>query len=374
MANLYDYITWRGDLTFDERPFNDVDNLILSELCYAEMEDIVPTDSKQISLEHLNKRYIELGYVSELVNNPKETLELTARSERFKDIGISDYINVIDHDREIQFSAVTFHLPDGTLYVAYRGTDNTIVGWREDFNFSFKETAGQEEAKNYLERVANNTNNTNKTNKIIVGGHSKGGNLAVYAAAFADKEVRDSILQVYSNDGPGFNDSISKNPQYLSSLGKVKLIIPSFSVVGILLNNKSERTVIKSDATGPMQHSPLTWQVNASSFEEVDEQDPSSIFLDEALGQWIDSMDDQEKMALVSSIFDSLDASGASTVHEIKKGKSKAYFAIAKAFMKIDSTRKSELSIILKKLASAGMNVAKEDLKTTFEDWWSKRH
>ncbi len=358
MANIYDYMDWRGDLTFKERPFNDVDNLILAEICYADMEDIVPQDNTSITMEELNAGYIAHGYESPLVNNPKDSMAKAAKAERFRGIRLSNYVNRIDKESQVQFSAVTFHIPDGTIYVAFRGTDNTIVGWREDLNFSFMETEGQREAVAYLNSIAKENSSI-----IRVGGHSKGGNLAVFAAAFADDDVKERIIEVYSNDGPGFNERISKDPRYLSTLNKVKLIIPSFSVVGILLNNKSDRTVIKSDATGPMQHSPLTWQVNANSFEVVDSQDPASIFMDETVSRWLASIDDNERMALVNSIFDSVDASGANTLQEIMQSKQKAFFAISKALMKIDTVRKKELAVILKKLGAAGMDVAKEEWK-----------
>lgn len=368
MANIYDYMKWRGDITFNERPFNDVDNLILSEICYAEMDDIVPGPGEgTVTIKELSEGYTAHGYESHLVNNPKETLELAEVSARFCDVKVGSYINRIDHDKQVQFSAVTFHIPDGTIYVAFRGTDNTIVGWREDLNFSFMETEGQREAVAYLNNIAKENNSM-----IRVGGHSKGGNLAVFAAAFADEKTKERIVEVYSNDGPGFNEKISKDPRYLETLNKVKLIMPSFSVVGILLNNKSERTIIKSDATGPMQHNPLVWQVNTTDFATVDEQDPASIFMDETVSRWLSTMDDKERMALVNSIFDSVDASGANTLQDIKLGKQKAFFAIAKAVMKIDATRKKELAIILKKLGAAGMVVAKEDLKATFEEWKEK--
>ncbi len=292
---------------------------------------------------------------------------MAAVSKRFCYIQVGGYTNKIDHDKQVQFSAVTFHLPDQSLYVAFRGTDNTIVGWREDLNFSFMETEGQKEAVAYLNDVAKKYKGL-----IRVGGHSKGGNLAVFAAAFADEETKDRIVEVYSNDGPGFNEKVSNDNRYLSTLSKVKLIMPSFSVVGILLNNKSERMIIKSDATGPMQHSPLTWQVTVNTFEVVDSQDPASIFMDETVSRWLSTMDDKERMALVNSIFDSVDASGANTLQDIKLSKQKAFFAIAKAVMKMDATRKKELAIILKKLGAAGMVVAKEDLKATFEEWKEK--
>ncbi len=350
MANIYDYIDWRGDLPFTESPFNDIDNLILAELCYAEMEDIVPAEGSMDMVE-ANRLYIEHGYKSELINDPAETLAKAAASRRFSPVRLCDYVNRIDKARQVQFSAITYLLPDESVYVAFRGTDNTIVGWREDFNFSFMETAGQEDAVAYLNNAA-----TRHSGTIHVGGHSKGGNLAVFAAAFCDQAAKDRIDVVYSNDGPGFNDRVCSDPSYTGMLDRVRLIVPSFSIVGILLNNKSERTVVKSDASGPMQHSPLTWQVKGTAFEVVDSQDPASIFMDEAMNKWISSLDEKERADLISSIFDSLDASGADTLQDLKK----VFFAFARALHKLDFSRKKELSVIMRKLASAGIDVARE--------------
>ena len=325
--NILDYLDWRGDLTFAERPFNEVDNLIFSELAYAEMENIVPESfAFTVSLRTLCESYLALGYQSVLINDPLPLLQKAAVCERYRDVRVGGYLNRVDEGEQMQFAAMTFALGDGTLYAAFRGTDNTIVGWREDFNISFlPETPGQAEAAAYLNRLA-----AAFTHPIRVGGHSKGGNFAVYAAAFCEEELNDNrrIVEVYSNDGPGFNSSVADSPRYKAILPKVKKIVPESSLIGLLLSSRAERRVIRSDAKGLLQHDPYTWSVVGDHFVAADSLSPESTFMDETLAGWIDSMDNEQKKAVVSAIFDSMEASGASTITEMNENKWLSYSAI----------------------------------------------
>ena len=158
---------------------------------------------------------------------------------------LTNYINKVDPIQEKQFSAITIIMQDKTIYVAYRGTDNTIVGWKEDFNMSFsKLVPAQTDAVNYLESVAKKYKN-----RIRVGGHSKGGNLAVYAAAFCNKHVKDKIINVYNNDGPGFCDEVVNSEQYKEIIDRVHTYIPQTSIIGRLLNHEEETIILKSTQT-----------------------------------------------------------------------------------------------------------------------------
>ena len=210
MADILDYIEWRGDLTFREREFNDVDNLILSLLAYSDFKGIISMDegSPPISIAELYSKYVEAGKnQSELACNPKPVFEKCAKTNRFGNIMVKDYVDIVNQGRQFQFAAMTFQLGDGTVYAAFRGTDNTLVEWREDLNFSFMEaTPAQLCAAEYLDIVCEKTNDPVRT-----GGHSKGGNLAMYAAAFCEDQNKDRIVRVYSNDGPGFNEIIAEN-------------------------------------------------------------------------------------------------------------------------------------------------------------------
>lgn len=364
--NIIDYIDCRGDITFDERGFNEVDNLIFSVLAYVDMKAIVSDDNEfNVTLAELCERYIELGYdQSYIMSDPKPLLEKAAACERYRDVLVGGYVDNVNQDKQVQFSGVTFLLSDGTAYVAFRGTDNTIVGWREDFNMSFlPETPGQSEAVAYLNKLAAETDYP-----LRVGGHSKGGNFAVYAAAFCDEQVRDErIIEVYSNDGPGFNSSVVESEQYNAILDKLVKIIPESSLIGMLLSSKAKPKVIKSDAKGLMQHDPYTWCVRGTSFEKADGRSPVSLFMDETLDNWIDSLNDEQKRAVVSAIFNSLDASGASTITEINENKLLSYNAIVKAVSSLDKKTSGEIIESLKKLADAGRDVFLDGARKSWE-------
>ncbi|MGX8688999.1 MAG: Mbeg1-like protein, partial [bacterium] len=290
MADILSYLDWRGDLSFEERPFNDVDNLILSELAYLDMTGIVPGPGENgiIALKDVYPRYVQMGYdQSCMPNDPRYLACAASQTRRFGEIRLWRYADEIDRERQIQFAAVTCFLPGGGIYVDYRGTDHSLVGWREDFNTSFmNETPGQQQAVLYLNAVMAATEGP-----VMVGGHSKGGNLAVYAAAFCDEIYRDRISIVYSNDGPGFNDKITETEEYRAVLPKVQLTIPESSIIGIIMDNKHASRIVRCSSSNWLeQHNPYSWQVNFQGFELAEDQSGSSRFLNSALDHWISSL------------------------------------------------------------------------------------
>ena len=207
MANILEYLDWRGDLTLSERPFNEVDNLILAEICYLDFSGFVPAgfQTQQVTLQAAASAYFTAHPETNMgVLVPDQIpvlVEHAAKTARFGDIRLLGYVNRIDEETQTQFSAVTMLLPDGSAYVAFRGTDDTIVGWKEDFNMAFTpEIPAQKYAAEYLRQVSAAL----PFRPLLVGGHSKGGNLAVYASVFCGQEVQKRILAVYNNDGPGF--------------------------------------------------------------------------------------------------------------------------------------------------------------------------
>jgi len=353
--NILDYIDWRGDITFEEKGLNEVDNLIFSTLAYLVLDGMVPDDGAGISLGDLCAAYTEAGIdQSYLVNDPLPLLKKAAPSDRFSGVFVKWYERKTDTEKQVQFAAVTFEYAPEKYYIAFRGTDNTIVGWREDCNLSFlSSTPGQNEAAEYVNKIAERTKGD-----LTVGGHSKGGNFAVYAASFCDETVkRERIRKVYSNDGPGFNEKTAASPEYTSILDKTEKIIPDSSLVGILLSSREKRRIIKSSARGVMQHNPYTWNVVGPAFEEADERTTSSVFMDEALSKWVSTLDDENKRILVDSVFDSLESTGASTFHEISTQKRTYYNAIIKALTKIEPESRSGIKSSLSKLFSAGREV-----------------
>lgn len=352
--NILDYIDWRGDLTFKENEFNEVDNLVFSTLAYLKMDGLIKSDAG-VSIAALDTLYEKAGYdQSHLVNNPQPLLKKAAASRRYCDVVVKAYVNKIDPKEKLQFAAAFFVIDKRLGYVSFRGTDNTIVGWREDCNISFLPyTPGQAEAALYLDRIGKEFDGD-----LIVGGHSKGGNFAIYGAAFCNKAVQRRIKRVYSNDGPGFNDEVASSAEYRAILPKTEKIIPDSSLVGILLTSKIERTIIRSDARGVMQHNPFTWRVIGTKFERADERTSSSLFMDETLTKWVGSLSTQNKQILVNSVFDALEASGATTLTEINQNKRVTYAAILKAASKIDAESKSDLMETIKKLFESGKETA----------------
>lgn len=363
MDNILTYLAWRGDLSFAVSPFNEVDNLIFSELAYTKMEEIAPgpdTDAT-ITLTEVCEAYQRLGYQAPGNSNDAfPLLEKAAVCPRYSGVRLGAYVNQIDPEKELQFSAVSFFLDDGSAYVAFRGTDNTIVGWREDFTISYlSETPGQYEAVRYLNQIASRTDRP-----LWVGGHSKGGNLAVYAAAFCEEAVKPRIRSVFSNDGPGFNQSVTETENYQRILDKVHLIIPESSVIGILLSNKKERKIVDSSAAGAQQHDPYTWLVERDHLK-ASSQTQTSQFLDETLRRWLEELDNSQRENLVKAIFDSMDAVGVQTLTELNENRWNSYNTILKAALEMDPELQRDVMKTAQKLALAGRDVLWEEAQTS---------
>ena len=219
---------------------------------------------------------------------------------------LTGYVNQLNTEEEKQFSAITILMPDDTMYVAYRGTDNTIVGWKEDFNMSFQALVpSQIDAAKYLANIAEKYQY-----KIRVGGHSKGGNLAVYAAAFCDKKIKKRIIDVYNNDGPGFQEKIIETTEYQEILPKVHTYMPQTSIIGRLLNHEERITILKSTQTGIMQHDLYTWQVLGDKFIR-DEFTNSSEFIDHTISDWLKAVSPEQREKFIDTLFEVLNATEA---------------------------------------------------------------
>ncbi len=350
MGNILDYLEQNGKTMLSEKPFSEVDNLILSELAYVNMSWIMPEEAgASISLRELCKRYEESGNSFTFsVNNPEPLLKSAAASRRFGDMRLMNFCESTDVKKQLQFSAVTFELSDGTCYISFRGTDATIAGWHEDCNFSFLEsTPGQLESVRYINETAKLTDG-----KLRVGGHSKGGNFAVYGSAFCDEKIREErITEIYNNDGPGFNDRIVSKAEYRAVLPKVIKIIPESSLVGLLLSGMEDRIIIKSSAKGIFQHDPYSWCVDGDRFERAVGLSAESAFTDQALHKWIGSLDDSQRKLIVTSLFDSIKASGAQTLDEIKQNKIESYNAMLRAAAQFPFERRAELMKLMGGLA-----------------------
>ena len=327
MASVFDYLDWRGDITFSEVGLSEVDSLILSSICYVDFDSIVPEEfnEKPVSLRAAARQYLtahkgEQAYIGAII--PPATLKLlakAAKTKRFAGIGLVGYVNHVDSETQKQFSALSYLLDDGTLFVAYRGTDDSLVGWKENFNMSFMEAIpAQLEAVEYIKSAAALT-----VGRIFVGGHSKGGNLAVYATVKAPADVKERIVLAYSNDGPGFSRKFIDSADYQSIKAKIRTIIPQSSVVGMLLEHEDTYEVVKSNQTGLMQHDSFSWEVLGNSFVRLDGVTEESRSIDRTLKGWLSEMDAKQREEFVDAIYETLSATNATTLTDISTDKIK---------------------------------------------------
>lgn len=364
MANISDYLDWRGDIPMSVDPFNEVDNLVLAELAYTDFADIVPPPSKEhqyVTLQDACEMFFSMYSEEEIMEKNSTTkvapflMKKMIKSKRFESMLLMDYVNEIDEENQTQFSVISFLLPDDTIFVSFRGTDNTIVGWKEDFNMSFLyQTQGQIRAARYLDDWFGDT-----TQKLRLGGHSKGGNFAVYAAAFCHPRIQERIVQVYSNDGPGFLKKITEQPQYQKMLPKVISTIPESSIVGMLLENELDHRVVKSSQSGAMQHDAMSWEVLGNHFVFAENLAESSIMLDKTLKNWIYGLEPEEREEFVNILFDTLQSTGATTLDELVANKMAMMNNISKTLSELSPEKQQVLRDVIKRFAySSGETIA----------------
>lgn len=325
MPNITDYIDWRGDITLSASPFNDIDSLIMTQLAMVDLKGIVPSDPQDgyISLSDAAELYFadkkrETEPVSIII--PPDTYLLfkkMAKSKRFGNMKLTAEVSHIDTEREKQFAAITVKPGDGSVFVAFRGTDDTIVGWKEDFNMSFMTAIpSQIEAAEYLDRVAKKV-----YGKLRVGGHSKGGNLAVYASSNCSRRTRSRILTVYNYDAPGFSKEFFEREEYNEISDRIKSLVPQSSIVGMLLENDGRFSVVKSTETGIMQHNAFSWEVLGTEFVKLDELTKESRDMTAVMREWLAKMNMEERKKFVDAIYDILVATKATTVTELSDDK-----------------------------------------------------
>ena len=351
MATIIDYIAWRGDLCFEQAPFNEVDNLILAELSYINFEADVPAgfDARvplSSACDSFFKRHegqaLSMGLI--VPDGILTLFKAAASSRRFENIQLAGFVSHIDLDSQEQFCAVTFLLEDGSAYIAFRGTDDTIVGWRENFNMALTwPVPAQADAAVYLNRAVQALP---EDLYIRTGGHSKGGNLAVYAAATCDAGVRARVREVYSNDGPGFEGAFLQTPGYLEIRSRIRAIMPQNAVVGMLLEHDAEQILVKSNQAGLFQHDGLSWQVLGPQFERADALTSQSLLIDKTLKSWMASMSAKERHDFVQTIFGVLDQTKAQTLTQLNANK----LALMHAMRSIDRDSRDKLLKTLKLL------------------------
>ena len=305
MASMLDYIAWRGDLSFSSSAPNEVDALIFSTLSYIPFRGSVERNpEKPVLLRQAAREFFDIpdpeGYIR--TQNDLELLKAAGESQRFGNIRIAEYRKIFIKERDTQFAAVTFLLDDGSIFISFRGTDNTLVGWKEDFSMCFRrEIPSQKLAKQYLQDVL-----MDHSGPVRVSGHSKGGNVAVYAVSQSVPVIRERILEVYNQDGPGFSEAFLEDPGYRQILPILHTQVPQSSVIGMILNRAEPIAIAKSNQSGIMQHDPFSWEVQGNRLVAVDSLSGNSIFLQLTIKNWLLGMDMETRVRMVDMLFDLL--------------------------------------------------------------------
>ncbi len=316
MGDILDYISWRGDLSWARSPFCPVDALALSALAYIHFEGVVPEGlDSPVPLRQAAERYLalppgrrgrfrcgrDLALLRALGEAPRFAgAELCCRAGRFAP------------EEETQFAALAVLLGDGSAYLAFRGTDATLVGWKEDFNMSFMDLVpAQILAAEYAGGFAGGF-----PGPLRLGGHSKGGNLAVVGAALCPVKVRDRVEVVYSFDGPGFNPYLLARPGYQELRTRIRSFVPRSSVVGLLLTHEEPHTVVQSSQQGLFQHDLYSWQILGPDFLRLEEVDAGSRLIDRALKDWLAGLTRQERETVVDTLYGLLSCQDAKMIRE----------------------------------------------------------
>lgn len=319
---IIQYIANYGDQDFIHLPLNDVDSLVLSTLTYMDFRATAFATRPDF---HCTMRELESLAHADILGsqmwdkiNGRKLMAAAARSRRFGDLLLHDYRLTIDHDEGKQFMAITFDMAtDGGMieYIAFRGTDNTLAGWREDLELSYSPVIpSQLEAVDYVATIAGKRSDTN----LILGGHSKGGNLAVYAGLKSSSKVKTNIMAIYDHDGPGFLENSFTALERKQMTGKIHKSVPESAIVGLLMETHyDEYVVVRSNAHSIFQHDPLSWLVDGREFAVAERVNDLSKYTNRAIVNWLNRVDLSRRRRFIGELYEILTKTGATTLPEL---------------------------------------------------------
>lgn len=370
--NMIDYLKWRGDLSFQQDEFNEVDNLILSYISYVDFIGVFQQEDEVLTLKEASDRFYQLHTLQEVNNNksfiakaPIVMLE-ASKTNRFGNLPVHDYVDILQPENIRQFSAIQFDITDNTTYVAFRGTDDTMIGWQEDLLLSYKVILSQKDSSDYI-----NTH-LNCQKKYYIGGHSKGGCLALYGASCCDEKWKKQFIQVFNNDGPNLSSKLIEQEMIDSILPITTRYIPGFSVFGMIYADTPYKdVVVKSDGVLIMQHDPMLWQIEGKRFISLDKVSNESVFIKHQLDDFINNTDDQQKEVFVKELFNALDDAKIDKVSTIAEEGLPGIIKIIKEVSEINETAKfvgNKLINILKQLSAAEVIMLRENTSDYIKD------
>ena len=375
MSNtIHGYLAEYGGIPFTDVPMNDVDSLVLCQFAYLKFDGMVPgvyEDKRSVTLKELaGHPDMEKLFKDEMYEEDNRKLfEGMLSSRRFQNIKINCHINVVEKERETQFCAVTIILDDNTIYVAFRGTDESIVGWKECFNMAFlMPFPGQELSAKYLNMVTKRF-----SSEFYVGGHSKGGNLAIYAAMNCAPVVQKRIRQIYCMDGPGLHPESYKKCDYEKIADKVIKIKPQSSLVGMIFDRDSKYKVIDARYFGLAQHNPFNWLVKDGEFVEVAGIYKRASYQSNTLNEWIISQDEEHIRLFVDTLYQVISASEADDVRGITSNWKKSASKMIEAMKEVDKETVDILQKVVEDLIDLSRTQRRERMHSSLRKFIWKR-
>ena len=313
MATIKDYLKYYKNISFKENKLNINDVIIFSELSYIDWSNIVPKGNNKITLKEAFTTYQEFKkdiYLTSFMKENISNLKDIYNSNRYKDIYLSNYRRLIDNEK--QFGAITIHFAD-KVFISFMGTNGTVIGWKEDLSLAYSfPVVAQKTAIKYLDEVI-----TSNDNEIFVGGHSKGGNLAMTSVMYIKEDIFNRIKTIYNLDGPGFRDKEYTSSNFKKILPKLQVYVPEDTIVGMLLNTSNNKYIVKSTSRGVLSHNMNTWQC-FGEFLEKGKQSKLSITIDNRIKSWFKNYNDKEIERMINAIFNILENNNIKEFKEIK--------------------------------------------------------
>lgn len=302
--SIIEYVLFNANKSFDELPFNNVDALIFAQLSYLDYTGIVEdtrSESKGVYLHEISEheKFSDIFVLPRTAENNTKLFNAVAYSRRYGKVRARFYEDIFENDSDTQFCGMTFVLPGNLNVISFRGTDSTILGWKENCNMLYKyPVSSQEISVAYVDKVI-----PKLRGKVIVTGHSKGGNLAIYSSVYCKKENKKKITKIVSFDSPGFTEEFVNDPAYLSTLPKISKFVPEESMVGMLLTDKSTYQVVKSDGIGFYQHDPFMWKIDGISFVPSTRIVMRAKIIDTTFNDWVFGFEPQQREQFLEAMF-----------------------------------------------------------------------
>ena len=362
--NIIEFVKEKGIYSFEEVPFGEVDSLVLCQLVYLKMEKIVPsetgTSGVYISDILVHELYETIYGDERYASINREFFESLSKSNRYGKLKLNNFVDVIDDTVDVQFAAMTVTDEKGFDYIVFRGTDDHVVGWREDLNMTFKiPVPAQTYAASYLERVA-----TDIHGNFYVGGHSKGGNLAVYSSMKSPHDIRKRIISIFSHDGPGFRHELVEGKEYEEIRGRIRKYVPKDAIVG-MFGNAEEFLVVECEKHGRRQHNPYNWIIDDFEFRKTEHIGKYSAMKADAILSWAADMSTDDWALLSDNLFGVFDEAGVTNLNEFNDDFLGTLAKLKMAADNVDSESKAKVKDIIDRFVDHASIVAKSEAKET---------